>query len=149
LQLRGVMSEADRLNAITESIIGAAIRVHEEVGPGLLESAYEAFLAFELADRGHDVRRQVALPVMYRGHMVDLGYRIDLLVDDCVVVEVKSIERFEPVHFAQVRSYLRQRRCKVGLLINFNVKLLSRDGLRRFVNDFPDKQSSAASAGSA
>ncbi|HZR26576.1 MAG TPA: GxxExxY protein, partial [Vicinamibacterales bacterium] len=135
----GAVSEAGRLNTITDAIIGAAIRVHDEVGPGMLEAAYEAFLAFELSDRGLDVRRQVPLPLTYRGHVLELGYRIDLLVEGAVIVEVKSIERFDTVHFAQLRSYLRQHGSKVGLLLNFNVKVLSRDGLRRFVNDFPDK----------
>src|SRR5262245_19767825 len=105
----------------------------------MLESAYEACLFFELVDRGWAVQRQVPLPLTYRGRVLDCGYRIDLLVEDSVIVEVKSIERFDRVHFAQLRSYLRLRRCKVGLLVNFNVKWLVRDGIRRMVNGFPDQ----------
>ena len=92
----------DHLNALTERIIGAAIAVHHELGPGMLESAYEACLTFELMDRGLAFERQKALPLTYRGQTLDCGYRIDLLVENVVVVEVKSIERFERVHSAQV-----------------------------------------------
>lgn len=132
------MTEKDRLNALTESIIGAAIAVHHELGPGLLESACEACLAYELLDRGLSFERQKPLPLVYRGQTLDCGFRIDLLVEQAVVVEVKSIDHFEPVHGAQVLTYLRQSGCKVGLLINFNVKWLVEDGVKRFVNGFPD-----------
>ena len=132
------MTEKQRLNALTDGIIGAAIAVHQEVGPGMLESAYEAFLAFELINRGFNVIRQKPLPVTYRGQILDVGYRIDLLVEDGVVVEVKAIDRFHPVHGAQLVSYLRLSGCKVGLLINFNVKWLVEDGIMRKVNGFPD-----------
>jgi GxxExxY protein len=127
----------DRLNALTHAIIGGAIAVHRELGAGLLESAYEACLAFELMDRGFLVERQKPLPLVYRGQIVDCGYRIDLLIDRLVVVEVKAIERFDRVHAAQVLSYLRLSGCKVGLLINFNVKWLAEDGIKRIVNGFP------------
>jgi GxxExxY protein len=125
------------LNDLTREIIGAAISVHRELGPGMLESAYEACLAFELIDRGMFVERQKPLPLVYRGQTLDCGYRVDLLVDGLVVVEVKSIERFERVHAAQLLSYLRLSGSKVGLLINFNVKWIVRDGLKRVVNGFP------------
>jgi len=125
------------LNDLTREIIGAAISVHHELGPGMLESAYEACLAFELIDRGMFVERQKPLPLVYRGQTLDCGYRVDLLVDGLVVVEVKSIERFERVHAAQLLSYLRLSGSKVGLLINFNVKRIVRDGLKRVVNGFP------------
>jgi GxxExxY protein len=132
------MSERNRLNELTESIISAAIAVHHELGPGMLEDAYEACLMFELLHLGHIVERQKALPLVYRGHALDCGYRIDLLVSGLVVVEVKAVERVLPVHLAQLVSYLRMTRCKVGLLINFHVKWLVKDGIHRRVNGFPD-----------
>jgi len=132
------VSEKERLNALTERIIDAAIAVHHELGPGMLESAYEACLAYELMERGLAFERQKALPLTYRGHILDCGYRIDLLVEDAVVIEVKSIQQFERVHGGQLVSYLRQTGCKVGLAINFNVKWLVRDGIMRKVNGFPE-----------
>jgi GxxExxY protein len=132
------VSEKDRLNALTERIIEAAIAVHHELGPGMLESAYEACLAYELVDRGLAFERQKALPLNYRGQILDCGYRIDLLVEEAVVVEVKSIERFDRVHGGQLVSYLRQTGCKVGLAINFNVKWLVQGGIMRRVNGFPE-----------
>lgn len=121
------------LNRITEAIIGAAITVHRELGPGLLESAYEACLAYELADRGLAFERQKALPVEYRGVKIDCGYRLDLLVEGKVIVELKVVDRLEPIHKAQLLSYLKLSGCKVGLLINFNVIML-KNGIRRLVN---------------
>jgi GxxExxY protein len=132
------MAEEDELNALTEQIIGAAIAVHHALGPGMLESAYEASLALELLTIGLGVERQKRLPLIYRGHTLDCGYRLDLLVEGKVVVEVKSIERFERVHAAQLLSYLRFSKSKVGLLVNFNVKWLVRDGIKRVVNGFPE-----------
>jgi GxxExxY protein len=134
--LRGML-EQDRLNGLTEQIISAALAVHRELGPGMLESTCEACLAFELWQRRLKVERQKALPLIYRGYSLDCGYRIDLLVEDEIVVEVKSIERLEPVHSAQVLSYLRLSKRKLGLLINFNVKWLTQDGIKRIVNGFP------------
>ncbi|MBN2563387.1 MAG: GxxExxY protein [Phycisphaerae bacterium] len=122
------------VNAITEVIIGAAIAVHRALGPGLLESAYEACLAYELAERGVAIERQKGLPAKYRGVKVDCGYRIDLLVEGLVVVELKAVEKLDPIHEAQLLSYLRLSGCPVGLLINFNVKMLKK-GIRRMVND--------------
>jgi GxxExxY protein len=127
-----------RLNELTDQIIGAALRVHRELGPGLLESAYESCVTFELADQRLAVERQKALPVVYRGRTLDCGYRIDLLVERLVIVEIKAVERLERVHRAQVLSYLRLSGCKVGLLINFNVKLVVKEGLTRIVNGFPE-----------
>ena len=126
------------LNRLTETIIAAAMQVHRTLGPGMLETAYDACLAFELTDRGLRVERQKAMPLVYRGRRLDIGYRLDLLVEDSVVIEVKAIERLEPVHSAQLLSYLRLTGCKVGLLINFNVKWLVQDGIKRVVNGFPD-----------
>lgn len=120
------------LNRLTEQIIGAAIEVHRHLGPGLLESAYETCLAYELEQRGLTAERQKALPLIYKEIRLDQGYRIDLLVAQKVVVELKVVEQFTDVHEAQVLSYLRFSGCKVGLLINFNVKLL-KDSVRRFV----------------
>lgn len=124
----------ERLNEITEAIIAAAIAVHRELGPGLLESAYEACLAYELAQRGLAVERQKGLPVTYRGVNVDCGYRIDMLVEGSVVVELKAIEMLEPIHEAQLLSYLKLSGHRLGLLINFNVKML-KHGIRRMIND--------------
>ena len=131
------MTEKELLNRITESIIGAAIEVHRALGPGLLESAYEACLAFELVERGLKVEQQKPLPVVYRDVRLDCGYRLDLLVEEKVIVEIKAVDRLAPIHQAQLLSYLRLSGCKVGLLINFNVKVL-KDGIRRVVNSFPD-----------
>lgn len=122
------------INNITETIIGAAMAVHRELGPGLLESTYEACLTYELAKRGLAVEQQKELPVKYGGVKLDCGYRIDLLVEEKVIVELKAVERLQPIHIAQVLSYLKLSSCNVGLLINFNVKLL-KDGIRRLIND--------------
>jgi GxxExxY protein len=117
----------------TEGIIGAAIEVHRALGPGLLESAYEQCLCHELNLRGMSFRRQLELPVTYKGVKLDCGYRIDLLVSDEVVVEVKSVESLLPVHEAQLLTYLRLMNKNVGLLINFNVPVLARGILRRVI----------------
>lgn len=129
--------EARNLNEITRAVIGAAISVHRVLGPGLLESAYEACLAYDLSDLGFKVERQKALPVKYRGVFLDCGYRIDLLVEGKVVVELKAVERLERIHEAQLLSYLKLSGCKVGLLINFNVRVL-KNGIRRMVLDFEE-----------
>ena len=124
----------ERINNITGTIIGAAIAVHRELGPGLLESTYEACLTYELAERKLAVERQKALPVKYKGVKLDCGYRIDLLVEEKIIVELKAVERLEPIHTAQTLSYLKLSGCRVGLLINFNVKVL-KNGIRRLIND--------------
>ena len=129
--------ERDRLNRLSNVTIGAALRVHTALGPGMLESAYEACLFFELTALDLKVERQKSLPLVYRGHQLDCGYRVDLLVEGLIIVEVKAVERLERVHSAQVLSYLRQLKLKLGLLINFNVRWLQ-DGIKRIVNDFPD-----------
>jgi GxxExxY protein len=130
-------AERDRLNHLSHVIIGAALRVHTELGPGMLESAYEACLFFDLTELGLRVERQKALPLVYRGRQLPCGYRLDLLVADSVIVEVKAIARIDGVHRAQLLSYLRQLKLKLGLLINFNVKSLE-DGIHRVVNGFPE-----------
>ncbi len=131
--MKNTTAAAQDHNRITEAVIGAAMDVHRELGPGLLESAYEACLAYELAQRGFAAERQKEMPVTYRGITLDCGYRMDLLVEGKVVVELKAIEALLPVHEAQLLSYLRLSGCKVGLLINFNVKIL-KAGIRRVVN---------------
>ena len=138
------MEEKERLNQIADSIIGAAIEVHSASGPGLLESAYEACLVFELAERGLKVEQQKPLPVIYRQVKLDCGYRLDMLVENVVIIEVKVVDHLAPIHKAQLLSYLRLSGCKVGLLINFNVKVL-RDGVVRVVNNFPDSPRSLRS----
>ncbi len=131
------MAEKDRLDQITDNVIGAAIEVHRTLGPGLLESAYEACLAFELAEHGLKTEQQKPLPVVYREVKLDCGYRLDILVEKSVIVEVKVVDRLSPIHKAQLLSYLKLSGYKVGLLINFNVKVL-KDGIVRVVNNFPD-----------
>jgi len=121
------------INEITGQIIDAAIKVHSSLGPGLLESAYEVCLTYELRKRGLDVRTQVEQPVHYDGIMIDVGYRIDLLVLDRVIVELKAVEQVAPIHKAQILSYLKLSGKKVGLLLNFNVEHM-KDGITRFVN---------------
>jgi len=128
---------AHRLNDITREIIGAAMAVHRELGPGMLESAYEACLAYELIQRGFKIERQKELPLKYRDIRLECGYRLDLFVEDSVIVEVKALDALHPVHEAQLLSYLRLSGCKVGLLINFNVKML-KTGIRRVVNRLPE-----------
>ena len=122
-----------RVNQITGAIITAAMKVHSMLGPGLLESAYEACLAFELRRSGLRVVTQVGLPVYYDGEKIDLGYRIDLVVEDLVVVEVKCIDGINPIHEAQLLSYIRLSGRNIGLLINFHVVHL-RDGIKRMVD---------------
>jgi GxxExxY protein len=136
------MDENIRLDQITRRIIGAAIEVHRALGPGLLESAYEACLAFELVHAGFNVERQKPLPVVYKEVKLDCGYRLDLLVDDTVVVEIKAVDEIVPIHKAQLLSYLRLLDKRVGLLINFHVRVL-KDGVTRVVNDFPDQSKAA------
>jgi GxxExxY protein len=128
----------ESLNALTEAIIGAALEVHRELGPGLLENAYESCLAVELLSRGFNLDRQKALPVVYKNQRVDCGYRLDLVVEGTVIVEIKAVERLERVHSVQLLSYLRFAKCPVGLLFNFHAGFLTRDGLKRVVNSFPE-----------
>ena len=139
------MDEKDRLDQITRRIIGAAIEVHKALGPGLLESAYQACLAFELRERGLRVQEQEQLPVVYKSIHLDCGYRMDLVVEESIVVEIKAVEQLAPIHQAQLLSYLRISGKRVGLLINFHARFL-KQGLKRIVNEFPDSAVSAYSA---
>lgn len=120
-------------NEISHAIITAAMRVHTELGPGLLESTYTACLQYQLGEVGVRSASQVGLPVVYHGVKLELGYRMDLLVEDLVIVEIKSVDAISPVHQAQLLSYLKLSGKSIGLLINFNVAHL-KDGIRRFVN---------------
>lgn len=126
-------SDSSKLNEIGTEIIGAAITVHAALGPGLLEGAYELCLAHELSKRGWRRQNQVSIPVRYDVLVIENGYRIDLLVDESIVVELKAIETILPVHRAQLLSYLRLGGFKLGYLLNFNVPHM-RDGIARFVN---------------
>jgi len=121
------------LNDVSGAIVDSAMKVHSALGPGLLESVYERCLIHELRKRGHTVVAQAPVSVMYDNIQMDMGYRIDLLVDDVVIVELKSVDTITPVHHAQLLTYLRLSERKVGLLINFNVVRL-KDGIKRLVN---------------
>jgi GxxExxY protein len=124
----------DELNKITEAILGAAIEVHRNLGPGLLESAYRECLRYELLQRGYEALQEVPLPLIYKGVELDCGYRLDLLVNDAVIVEIKSVESLAPIHEAQLLSYLKISGGKIGLLLNFNVKILKYGGIKRLAN---------------
>jgi GxxExxY protein len=129
-------------NEITEEIIGCAIKVHQALGPGLLESAYEECLYYELVKMGFFTEKQKALPLIYEEIKLECGYRIDLVVEKKVIVEVKSVEALNDIHLAQLLTYLKLANIKLGLLINFNV-LKVKNGLRRVVNNYSDSASSA------
>jgi GxxExxY protein len=139
------MGEKDRLDLITGRIIGAAMEVHKKLGPGLLESAYEICMAYELRQLGYKIEQQKPLPVVYKDVKLDCGYRLDMVVEDAVIVEIKAVQQLAPINDAQLLSYLRLSGMKVGLLINFHVRVL-KNGLRRIVNEFPDSAFSAHSA---
>ena len=116
------------------SIIGGAIKVHSALGPGLLESAYQACLAYELRRLGIKVDCEVLLPVVYGEVKIDAGYRIDMIVEDCVIIENKTVEKRMPIHEAQLLNYLKMKNCKLGFLLNWNVSVL-REGIKRIVNN--------------
>jgi GxxExxY protein len=133
------MQNRESLDEISRRIIGAAIEVHRHLGPGLLESAYESCLVFELKQLGLRVEEQKPLPVIYKDVKLDCGYRLDLVVEDEIVIEIKAVEKLLPIHEAQLLSYLRLANKRVGLLMNFHVSVL-RNGLKRIVNEFPDSE---------
>jgi GxxExxY protein len=137
-----------RLNDLSREIIGAAIKVHRKLGPGLLESAYEACLGYELEQLGFQVVRQKPIPLVYEAVKLDCGFRADLLVNGLVIVEVKAKEALHPVDEAQVLSHIRLMNLQLGLLINFNVLLL-KDGVRRVVNDYSEEKAVSAGEGKA
>ena len=121
-----------KINEITQKIIGCAIEVHRNLWPGLLESAYEECLAFELNKEGLNFRRQQPMPVVYKEIKLNCGYRIDLLVEESIVLELKVVDEFSPVHEAQILTYMKFSNNRIGLLINFNVTVL-KNGIRRFI----------------
>lgn len=123
-----------RENEISSKIIGASIEVHKHLGPGLLESSYEACLIHELLESGFQVKSQVLVPVFYKGVEIDAKYRLDILVEDRVIIEVKSLEKLEGIHTAQLLTYLKFTELKLGLLINFNTLRLI-DGVKRVANN--------------
>lgn len=135
------------MKMLTQEIIGAAMKVHSALGPGLLESAYEACLDYELRKKW-GVERQKVLPVIYEDVELDCGYRLDLVVNGQVIIELKTVEKLQPIHDAQLLSYLKLSGVQVGLLINFHVLHL-RDGIKRLVNGYPDDNPLRSSATSA
>jgi GxxExxY protein len=133
--MQGIEERRETLNRISGQIVDAAIKVHKTLGPGLLESAYEACLLFELHRRGLKALAQVPQPIRYETVQIDAGYRLDLVVEDAVIVELKAIDAIAPVHKAQLLSYLKLSGKKLGLLMNFHSERLT-DGITRIVNDF-------------
>ncbi|MEO5911651.1 MAG: GxxExxY protein [Pelobium sp.] len=121
-------------NEISYKIIGVAIELHKNIGPGLLESAYENALAYDLREAGLMVSQQVPMPFIYKEIRMDVGYRIDMIVENKVIIEIKSLENLAPVHYAQLLTYLKLSELKLGLLINFNSKTL-KDSIHRIVNN--------------
>jgi GxxExxY protein len=128
-------AETQRENQITETVIGCAIEIHRTLGPGLLESAYEECLCYELNEARLSFRRQVLLPLNYKAVRLDCGYIMDVVVEDLIVIELKTVERILPIHEAQLITYLKLSGHSVGLLMNFNVALM-KSGIRRLVNMF-------------
>lgn len=127
--------DRESVERVASEVVDGALAVHKALGPGLLESTYESCLAYELHERGLSVERQLELPVIYRSVRIDAGYRIDMLVERCVVIELKAVERTLPVHEAQLLAYLRLSGHRLGFLINFHVPLL-RDGIKRMVDRY-------------
>ena len=127
----------NELDQIAKQIVDAAYRVHSKMGPGLLESAYEACMAHELTKRGFKVERQKPQPVLYDDLEIEVGYRLDILVDDKVIIELKAVEQLAPIHQAQLMTYLRLSGKTLGFLINFNVPLI-KQGIRRIANNFQE-----------
>lgn len=137
---RNEQGRATGINLVTEQIIGACIEVHRHLGPGLLESAYEACVCRELETRAVAFECRKPLPVMYKGELVDCGYRLDLVVEGLVIVELKSVEHVQPIHEAQLLTYLKLSGVRLGLLVNFNVPVLKL-GIRRIANRLPETSS--------
>jgi GxxExxY protein len=129
--------DMNAIDSIASQIVDAAFKIHKELGPGLLESAYEACLEHELTKRGFSVERQKAQTIHYDGIVIDVGYRLDLLVNDLVIIELKAVIELAPIHQAQLTTYLKLSRKSLGLLINFNVPLI-KNGIRRIANQFQE-----------
>ena len=122
------------IEEIAKTIVDSAIKVHRALGPGLFESAYQQCLTYELRKRGLRVDCEVALPIVYDGQQIDAGYRIDMLVEGCVIIENKAVDQILPIHQAQLLTYLKLRDCRLGFLLNWNVRLM-KDGIKRMVNN--------------
>ena len=121
-------------NELSYRVIGIALELHRNIGPGLLESAYENALAYDLSEAGFETKQQVAMPFYYKGKTMEIGYRLDIVVERKLILEIKSVETLAPVHYSQVLTYLKLSDIKLGLIINFNTKLL-KDGIHRIVNN--------------
>jgi len=119
-------------------IVDSAIKVHRALGPGLLESAYQNCLAYELRKRGLRVDCEVTLPIVYDGQQIDAGYRVDMIVEDCIIIENKAVDQILPIHQAQLLTYLKLRDCRLGFMLNWNVRLM-KDGIKRMVNNYDYK----------
>ena len=126
------------IEAVAKDIVDAAFKVHKEFGPGLLESAYQQCHAYELQKRGRKVLTEILLPIAYDGQKIDAGYRIDMIVDDLIIVENKTVESILPIHTAQLITYLKLKDCRLGFLINWNVKLI-KNGIFRVANGMPNQ----------
>ena len=124
------------IEIVAKDIVDAAFKVHKEFGPGLLESAYQQCHAYELRKRGRKVLTEVVLPIIYDGQEIEAGYRIDMIVDDLIIVENKTVETILPIHTAQLITYLKLKDCRLGFLINWNVKLI-KNGIVRVANGMP------------
>jgi GxxExxY protein len=132
--MHDVELKIERLNNLTERIIGCSIEVHKAIGPGLLESAYEECLCFELGHTGLTFRRQVPLPVRYKSVNLDCGYSLDLIVENEIIIELKAVERIMPIHEAQLLSYLKMLNKRIGLILNFHTSIM-KHGIKRIVNN--------------
>jgi len=139
-----VAESTEKLVALTEKIIGAAIEVHKLTGPGLMESAYEECLCYELGQLGLSFKRQVDLPLTYKGIKLDCGYKLDVVVEDAVVLELKAVEQLLPIHTAQLLTYLKLSGKRVGFLLNFHASILTK-GVKRLINDSPMQSTSVSS----
>jgi GxxExxY protein len=120
------------IERVATEIVDAAFKIHSKLGPGLLESAYHALMVYELTKRGLRVRKEVELPVVYEEVRIDLGYRLDLIVEECVIVELKAVEKLHPIHDAQLLTYLKLTGIRLGILINFNTRVI-KDGIKRVI----------------
>ena len=126
-----------QINQLTGQIIGAAIEVHKALGPGLLESAYEECLSYELAHRNIKIERKKSIPLQYKDINLDCGYRLDILVEESIILELKSCDKIEPIHEAQILTYMKLLDIQIGFLMNFNVPVM-KDGIHRYVNSFKE-----------
>jgi len=122
------------IEEIGRNIVHCAIKVHKTLGPGLLESVYQKCLAYELKQKGFKVDTEVLLPIQYKNIKIDAGYRIDMIIDDCIIIENKTVNEFIPIHIAQLLTYLKMKDCRLGFLLNWNVTLM-KDGIKRVVNN--------------